>query len=187
MQNRTTLLDDRAHVVYCKRLIDWLFADQTFPAVLQAEDFDAGSNGQSYYDGTPGDYGGTNYRNPPTDMDIEGCVGGACGYWLSWVHPGEWVKYSFNVTATASYTFEARVTTQDIGSYVGSGGTFHMEIDGVDKTGPMTLPDTGGAWTTLSKPNITLSAGSHTMRVVSDTGSPVTGWVGKFDHFKLTP
>jgi hypothetical protein len=151
---------------------------------LQAEDFDSGNNGEAYLDYTPGNFGGTNHRTTPTDVDIEGCLDGSCGYWISWVHPGEWLKYSFEVTATASYTFEARVTAQDVG---GSGGTFHMEIDGVDRTGPMTIPDTGGAWMTLSKPNITLSAGPHTMRVVLDSASPVTGWVGKFDHFKLTP
>lgn len=157
------------------------------PISLQAEDFDLGSNGQAYYDATAGDFGGTNYRNPATDMDIEGCPDGSCGYWISWAYPGEWLKYSFNVAASASYTFEARVTTHDIGNYVGSGGTFHVEIDGTDRTGPLTLPNTGGTWVTLSKPNITLSPGQHTMRVVFDSGSPVTGWVGKFDHFKLTP
>jgi len=157
------------------------------PVTLQAEDFDAGNNGQAYLDFTDGDYGGTGYRNPSTDVDVEGCPDSSCGYWASWVHPGEWLKYTFNVTAPASYNIEARVRTQDIGNYIGSGGTFHLEIDGVDKTGPITVPDTGGAWTTLARPNITLGAGPHVLRVIFDSGSPVTGWVGKFDYFKLVP
>jgi len=35
----------------------------------------------------------------------------------------------------------------------GQGGTFHIEVDGVDKTGPLTVPDTRGwqSWGTVTK------------------------------------
>ncbi|MGH9893706.1 MAG: carbohydrate-binding protein, partial [bacterium] len=46
------------------------------------------------------------------------------------------------------------------------------EIDGVDKTGAMTVPNTGPwdtAWATVTKTGVSLTAGSHVMRVFSDT------------------
>jgi predicted RNA-binding protein associated with RNAse of E/G family len=45
--------------------------------------------------------------------------------------PGEWLRYS--VTAQAgSYDLGFRVAA------AGAGGTFHLEVDGIDKTGPLT-------------------------------------------------
>ena len=46
-----------------------------------------------------------------------------------------------NVVSGGPYTLDARVASQ------GPGGVFHVELDGVDVSGPMTVPDTGG-WTT---------------------------------------
>ena len=56
----------------------------------------------------------------------------------------------------------------------GAGGTFHIEVNGVDKTGPMTIPNTGGwqSWTTITKSNVSLGAGTQVWRVVFDTTGP---------------
>ena len=53
-----------------------------------------------------------------------------------------------------SYNFDVRVASN------GGGGTFHIEVDGVDVTGPMTVPNANGwdVWQTVIKPNIALSA-----------------------------
>ena len=47
----------------------------------------------------------------------------------------------------------------------------HVEFNGVDKTGPMTAPGTGGwqNWTNVSA-LVTLDGGIQVMRCVSDTG-----------------
>jgi len=68
----------------------------------------------------------------------------------------------------------------------GQGGTFHLEFNGVDKTGPMTIPDTGGwdAWSVVSH-TLSLSAGVHVMRLVMESDGP-TGVVGEFDNFRFT-
>ena len=60
---------------------------------------------------------------------------------MSYVAAGEWLKYSISVASAGSYTLEARVASS------GAGGTFHVEVDGVNVTGPLTVPNTGG-WQT---------------------------------------
>ncbi|HYP01845.1 MAG TPA: carbohydrate-binding protein, partial [Pyrinomonadaceae bacterium] len=156
----------------------------TVPGIIQAEDFDQGSNGVAYYDGTPGNYGAA-YRM--TDVDIEGCLDGSCGYWLSWVHNGEWTKYTINVATTGTYTVETFVaSTRSDGS--GLDGSFRIEIDGVDVTGAIAVGDTGGLWHARPNTGIQLTAGQHVMKVTGNmaTGSNSTGWAGKLDRFKFT-
>ena len=67
----------------------------------------------------------------------------------------------------------------------GAGGTFHIEANGVDKTGPITIPNTGGwqAWTTISKSNVSLSAGAQIWRLVIDTAGSV---VGNFNYIRVS-
>ena len=69
-----------------------------------------------------------------------------------------------------------------------TGGRLHVEVDGVDKTGPINVPDTGGwqTWTTLPGPSISLSSGSHVIRVYFDAvGSG--GGAGNYNWFKVGP
>ena len=73
---------------------------------------------------------------------------------------------------TADYTLDARVAS------AGQGGVFHVEVDGIDATGPMVVPNTGG-WQTLADdqpPGIPLTAGPHLLRVVIDSKGPTGYW-----------
>lgn len=142
------------------------------PGTVQAEDFDNGGEGVAYHDSTAGN-AGTVYRQ--TDVDIESSAEG--GYNLGWVATGEWLTYSVNVTASGAYQFEARVAAN------GQGGTFHVEFNGRDATGPLTIPNTGGwqTWTTVSK-TVSLTAGPQVMRVVVDSAGAV---VGNFNWFRV--
>jgi hypothetical protein len=94
-----------------------------------------------------------------------------------WVHAGEYLEYSINVTSTNTYSFVA---------YVGSptsGGTFHLRVDGVDVPGSVTVPATG-SWSTFVATTplpVTLTAGDHTLRVVFDTDGS-TSFVGNLDY-----
>jgi hypothetical protein len=103
------------------------------PGWIQAEDFDNGGQGVTYSDNSPGNSGGA-YR--ATDVDIEPTSSG--GYAVAYVAAGEWLRYTVNVAAGGTYTVTARVAS------AGSGGTFHIEFDGSDKTGAMQIPNTGG-------------------------------------------
>ena len=70
----------------------------------------------------------------PTNVDIEITTDTGGGYNLGWVAPGERLKLTVNVTAAGDYNLEVRVAAR------GAGGIFHIEINGVDRTGPMTTP-----------------------------------------------
>ena len=59
-------------------------------------------------------------------------------------------------------------------------------VDGVDVSGRLQIPDTGGwtTWRTLRKPDIRLSAGRHVLRLVMDADGATNG-VGNFDWLRL--
>jgi endonuclease/exonuclease/phosphatase family metal-dependent hydrolase len=145
------------------------------PGAFQAEDFDNGGAGVAYKDNTPGNVG-VGYR--ATDVDIAAT---ASGYAVGWIAGGEWLNYTVNVTASGNYRIVTRVAS------AGTGGTFHIEFNGVDKTGPLTVPNTGGWYTYRDLPVVvSLSAGVQRMRVVFDQSSSSTGAVGNLSFFSLT-
>ncbi|PYI86128.1 MAG: hypothetical protein DME26_09640, partial [Verrucomicrobia bacterium] len=151
---------------------------QTVPGTIQAEDFDGGGEGVAYHDGDTSNNGGK-YRNTAVDIESTSDIGG--GYNVGWTGAGEWLKYSINAVVDGVYTLQARIASS------GSAGTFHIEFDGVDKTGSLTSPDSGGwqSWWTLTKTAIGLRAGPHVMRLVMDTyGANST--VGNFNYITLT-
>jgi hypothetical protein len=147
------------------------------PGTIQAENFDEGGSNLAYYDTTAGNKGGA-YRS--TDVDIGPTNDAGGGYYIGWTPAGEWLKYTVNVTTTGTYTLQTRVAN------VGTGASFHVEVDGVNKTGSIAVPNTGSwtTWQTISTPGISLSAGTHVLRVSLDTiGSG--GAVGGFNWFQF--
>jgi hypothetical protein len=144
------------------------------PGTIQAEDFDNGGEGVAYHDTTPGNAGGA-YR--ATDVDIEPASSG--GFDVGWVAPTEWLNYSVNVASAGQYTLTFQVAS------LGPGGTFHLEMNGVNVTGPLTIPDTGGwqTYTTVST-MVTLAAGPQLAQLVIDTAT--AGVVGNFDWMEFT-
>jgi hypothetical protein len=151
----------------------------SLPGTVQAENFDNGGSGVAYLDGSTGNAGNV-YR--ATDVDLQASTDTGGGYNLGWVGVGEWLRYSVNVTTTGSYNISIRVAS------LGQGGTFHVEVDGVDRTGPMTVPNTGGwqTWTTLTRSAVFLPAGAHVVRLVFDSRS-TAGIVGNFNWIRIAP
>ena len=151
------------------------------PGTVQAEDFDNGGAGVAYHDLSPSNQGGQ-YRVNGVDVDIETSSDTGGGFNLGSVRAGEWLKYTVNVGAAGPYDIELRVASS------GVGGTFHIEVDGVDKTGPLVVPYTGGwqSWSTLRTSGVSLSAGTQVWRVVMDANG-ATGGIGKFNWFRVTP
>lgn len=148
----------------------------SLPGTVQFENYDGGGQGVGYYDTTSGNSGGQ-YRSNYVDITTADDTGG--GYLVGWVTAGEWLNYTVNVTAAGTYTFDVRVASD------GAGGTFHLEANGVDVTGPMVVPNTGGwqTWTTISKSGVTLSAGVQVFRVVMDKSGASA--VGNFNWFDI--
>ena len=148
------------------------------PGVVQAENFDEGTQGTTYYDVSAGNSGGV-YRS--TDVDITATTDtSGNGYGLGWARVGEWLKYSVNVTETRQYTVDIRLAN------VGNGGAFRMEIDGVDVTGSINVPNTGGwdTWQTVSVP-MALTQGKHVLRLVMVASNVENSSVGNFEYFRF--
>ena len=147
------------------------------PGQIQAENFDNGGQFVSYFDTKPGNSGGV-YRN--TDVDIQAASDIDGDYNLGWTKAGEWLKYTVNVAATGTYQLETRV------AQLGPGSSFHLEVDGIDRTGPITVPDTGGwqTWRTITTGGIPLDAGVRVLRIVLDTAS--AGGAGNYNWFRFT-
>lgn len=147
------------------------------PGMVQAEAFDNGAQGQAYQDTTAGNSGGA-FRT--TNVDIEPASDTGGGHNVGWAVAGEWLQYTVNVGTAGSYDLEFRVASS------GSGGTFHLEVNGTNVTGSVTVPNTGGwqTWATVKKAGVTLPAGTQTWRLVLDTNGP-SGGVGNFNYINV--
>lgn len=66
-----------------------------------------------------------------------------------------------------------------------TGGTFHVEADGVDVTGPLQLAG-GSTWQTITKSGVQLNAGRHVLRLVCDANGSDGYYIGDVDYLRLT-
>jgi hypothetical protein len=146
------------------------------PGIIEAENFDEGGAGLGYHDSSAGNSGGQ-YRTTDVDIEVARDTGG--GYNVGWIAAGEWLSYGIDVAAAGAYILEARVAAN------GQGGTFHVEVDGENITGPLTIPNTAGwqNWTTVAK-SVSLPAGRRTLRVVFDSAGP-TGVMGNLNSIRV--
>ena len=153
-------------------------APVSLPGTIEAEDFDNGGAGIAYHDRSPDNSGGA-YRD--TDVDLEATTDAGGGYNVGWVSAGEWLNYTVHVAAAGRYTVDVRVASP------GPGGTFHIELNGIDKTGPLAVPETGDwqTWTTVSRTGVLLDAGTQVLRLVMD--GPAGGTVGNFNWIRIQP
>jgi hypothetical protein len=143
------------------------------PGTVEVEQFDNGGAGTAYRDTSTGNSGGA-FR--ATDVDIESTSGG--GYNVGWASAGEWLQYAVNVASAGAYTVQARVAS------LGQGGTFHLEMNGTNVSGSLTIPNTGGwqAWQTISAP-VQLNSGQQTLRLVIDSSG--TNAAGNIDRLQF--
>jgi len=150
----------------------------TIPGLIEAEDWDKGEAGVAYADADE-ENRGEDYREP-TAVDIEKRADASNGHGIGWVKPGEWLIYTVDVVEDGPYTIEIPVASK------GQGGTFHIEMDGKDVTGPITIPDTG-SWQklfVLRHEGVALSKGTYKMKVNMTKGGP-GGGIGDIDYFKF--
>jgi hypothetical protein len=121
------------------------------PGLIQAEDFDNGGEGVAYHDLVPGNASGLYRTNAGVDIIANGA-----GYAVNNFQTGEWLSYSINVAQAGTYRIEAAVSSEFTTS------RWHVEIDGVDRTGSILVPNTGN-WRTfqyIGKSGVSLTAGS---------------------------
>ncbi|HKO53351.1 MAG TPA: family 16 glycosylhydrolase [Polyangiaceae bacterium] len=126
--------------------------------VIEAEKYN------SYSDTTPANYG--NPLCSSTDVDAERTQdpkGGVCN--IGWTAPTEWLQYDFQLPKADYYDVVLRLASPAVSSYL------HLEVDGVDVSGPVAGPGLGWqAFADATVPGVLLSAGAHSVRLVFDTG-----------------
>ena len=129
------------------------------PGLIEAEDFDNGGEGVAYHDLVPGNAGGL-YRTTE-DVDI---IANGTGYAVNNIQTGEWLTYSINVAQTGTYRIEAAVSSQFTTS------RWHVEIDGVDRTGSILVPSTGswGTFQYIGKSGVSLTPGQHILKIYAE-------------------
>jgi hypothetical protein len=90
------------------------------------------------------------------------------------------MNYSVSLAATGPYEMHARVAMD--GS---TGGTFHVELDQADSSGPVAVPGTGGNQSRVTvNDTVQLTAGAHALSLVMDQGAP-GGDVGNFSFLQF--
>ena len=87
---------------------------------------------------------------------------------------GEWLEYTVNATNAGDYLLELRYSTPN------SNRKVHVEFDGLNASGAITLPSSGAgaysAWQTLTVP-VTLVAGQQVMRLAIDGNAMNLNWI----------
>ncbi len=149
-------------------------------STIQAENFDKGDDGIAYHDVESKNLG--NVYRTSSGVDIQATTDTGGGYNVGWTRAGEWLNYSVNVGASGNYDFTFRVAS------AGAGGKFHLEVDGNNATGPLSVPNTGG-WQTfvdLKKSGVAVTSGRHVLRLVMDSVG-ATGAIGNFNYIKIAP
>lgn len=130
------------------------------PGRVEAEEYDLDGEGIAYHDLSTGNAGGS-FRTD--DVDIQPAAGS--NYNIGWVSAGEWLEYTVNVTEHGDYDIAFRVSTPY------DNKLFHLEQNGVDITGPVAVPNTGGFqnWQSVVVRNIHLHEGIGELRVFFET------------------
>src|SRR5688572_2776317 len=135
----------------------------TVPATIEAEHFDKGGEGVGYHDLSSGNSGGRFRTGESVDITTSrDAAGGA--YVVNSFQTGEWLAYTISVPADGKYDISIRAANKGM-----SGAGFHAEIGGVNLTGKVAVPSTGGwnkfAW--FGKTGVPLTAGTHVLKIVS--------------------
>lgn len=135
---------------------------------IQAEDYDTGGSGVGYYDTTTGNSGGQ-YRSD--NVDIEVCSEG--GFNVGWIAANEWLKFSNIQVNPGQFAITMRVAAPS------SGGTYYIEVNGVNVTGTKTISATGSyqTWATVTAGSAGFGHGNNTIRLVMTGAGWNVNWI----------
>lgn len=136
---------------------------RTIPGTIEAEHYDLGGQGVAYNDLSSGNSGSA-FRSDNVDIEASTDTGG--GYNVGWIQAGEWLEYTVNVQTAGVYSLQVRVAATSAGK------TFHIELNGANISGTITVPNTGDwqAWQTVTVNTTSLTTGQKVMRIVMDSG-----------------
>ncbi|WP_460501885.1 cellulase family glycosylhydrolase, partial [Hymenobacter agri] len=110
------------------------------PGVIKAVEYDNGGEGVAYHDSDAANRGAAVDPTVPRPSEGVDTENGDAGYTnVGYSATGEWLKYTVNVLRTGLYRVTVRVSTGAT-----STGSLRLSVDGVDKTGVVPVPATGG-------------------------------------------
>lgn len=127
---------------------------------ILAVQFDNGGPEIACHDNEITIQGGNNLR-PETGVETENSNNGDGN--IGYTNAGEWYEYTVNVQTAGVYSFTPHYSSA-------GGATIHLEINGVDKSGPIVINKTGG-WGTYKDSlmaAIPMQAGVQVLRVAID-------------------
>jgi hypothetical protein len=138
------------------------------PGRIEAEDFDTGREGVAYARMTDEPPPLSEYRSEPVAVmpNADG------GYHVGRTSTGDWLEYSVRVGRPGRYQAQLAVAS------LCCGGRVHVEIDGKDVTGALTVPNTNSdtdEWVQVESAPFALEAGSRRLRLVVDEAGPYCG------------
>src|ERR1044071_8698203 len=134
------------------------------PKTFFAPDFDRGGQNVAYFDTTSGNAGNVYRTSDSVDIRANTDSQGN-GYEIYNFEKGEWLAYTVNVATSGTYDLAIRASNNQTGP-----STFHIEIDGSNVTGTVSVPNTGGwrIYQWVGKQGVDLAAGKHVLKVVSE-------------------
>jgi hypothetical protein len=117
-----------------------------------------------FLDTTPGNFGASLCSNTDVDAELTSDrIGGFCN--IGWTDAGEWLRYDVPITNGDNYDITLRIASDDATRIM------HLEVDGLDVSGPIQGPGAGWqGFVDATIPGIALTAGTHSVRAVFDTG-----------------
>lgn len=143
------------------------------PGVISAVDYDIGNQGLAYYDNDykrvrwdvwqPWNDGGE-YRNDGVDIETKSAA--LNDYDIGWIEDGEWLSYTVNVLYNSNYKIICKVASTN------ASGRFRLLVDDTDKTGQLSVPNTGSwqTWKEVTTSEIALTKGTHQLKFEFTTG-----------------
>jgi hypothetical protein len=134
------------------------------PKVFFPSDFDRGGQNVAYFDTTSGNAGNLYRTSDSVDIRANTDSQGN-GYEIYNFEKGEWLAYTVNVATSGTYDLAIRASNNWTLPV-----SFHIEIDGSNVTGTVSVPNTGGwrIYQWVGKQGVDLAAGKHVLKVVSE-------------------
>jgi len=145
------------------------------PGSVSAWEFDNGGEGVAYHDREPSIINPTQQRNN-TGVELSLTTPPS----VVSTFPGEWLNYMVSISQTRTYTVTINVCDCN-----GEGGKFHIDQDGVNVTGSITVPNFEKRFGVITVPNVPLAAGNHILKLVMESTPAVGSWVGSFQSLRF--
>ncbi|MCP5094637.1 MAG: carbohydrate-binding protein [Chloroflexi bacterium] len=137
------------------------------PYYFQFENYGCAGEGFSYHDSDVNNIGGEYRLDDGVDLAIAISPYGNT-YYVGWTETGEWLQYDIFISYPGEYRFTFYVSSVD------GDGRFHLEIDDIDVTGTLAIPESTDVydWQAVWSNNgpTYIDAGMHTFKIVIENG-----------------